>query len=126
MRSQIMARLGIVTLFDERAPVSIRRSVCDLMLGLGARLLLPDLEGFGTNTTILIGGHQVSARTEVAVDHRVRREETPRLPSDLNRCIWRSRCRVGLCEFFARLLRYWLVRCPTSGSTEVAPVGRTV
>ena len=36
---------------------------------------------------------------------------------DLNRCICRSRLRVGRCEFSARLFKYRLVRCRTSGKT---------
>ena len=42
---------------------------------LGTRLLTPDPEGLVPRTTVLIGGHQVPPRTEVPVDHGVRREE---------------------------------------------------
>ena len=38
---------------------------------LDARLLPPHPEGFGTSTPVLHSGHQVSPRTEVAVDHGV-------------------------------------------------------
>jgi DNA replication protein DnaC len=38
---------------------------------LDARLLPPHPEGFGTGTPVLHSGHQVSPRTEVAVDHGV-------------------------------------------------------
>src|SRR5271166_3127261 len=36
---------------------------------------------------------------------------------DLNRCICRSRRRVGRCEFSARLFRYRLCRCSMPGSS---------
>jgi hypothetical protein len=36
---------------------------------LGAGLLPSDPEGLGPNATVLAGRHQVSARTDMAVDH---------------------------------------------------------
>jgi hypothetical protein len=42
---------------------------------LDARLPLPDPEGVVTSTAVPAGCHQVPPRPEVAVDHRVRREE---------------------------------------------------
>jgi transposase len=46
---------------------------------LDASLLSPDLKGFGTGSTILTGGHQVSPRTEVPIDHGVGGQEPLRL-----------------------------------------------
>jgi hypothetical protein len=38
---------------------------------LDARLLSPDPEGLGAGIAVLSSGHQMSPRTEVAIDHRV-------------------------------------------------------
>jgi hypothetical protein len=45
----------------------------------------------------------------MAIDHAVRRKEPLCLGRRLDRCICRSRLRVGRCEFSARLFNYRLV-----------------
>ena len=47
---------------------------------LDAGLLAPDPEGLVAGTAVLHGGHQVPPRSEIAVDHGVRRQEPLRLP----------------------------------------------
>ena len=54
-----------------QAPEIAARLSSSLRRHLDARLLPPHPEGFGTGMPVLHSGHQVSPRTEVAVDHRV-------------------------------------------------------
>ena len=50
---------------------------------MDAGLLSPDTERLGTSTPIACRSHEMTARSEVTVDHRVRREKLLRLPSRL-------------------------------------------
>jgi hypothetical protein len=56
----------------ERTAWEDRRDLCCLA---DADLLLPDAERLGASAAIASGGHEMTSRPEVAVDHRVRREE---------------------------------------------------
>jgi hypothetical protein len=51
-----------------------------LRCGLGGSLLSPHPEGFGASATILIGGHQMTTWTEVAIDEVLSRKEALCLP----------------------------------------------
>ena len=62
---------GIVTLLGEQASLTARVACVTSRCHLDACLLPPDPEGLVTRTAVLIGGHQVPPRTEVAVDHGV-------------------------------------------------------
>src|SRR4051812_11832747 len=81
----------------------------------GARRLSPDPEDLRASTRISLGRHEMSTRAEVTVDHAVAERNRCAWVEDLNRCICRSRLRVGRCEFSARLFKYRLVRCRTPG-----------
>jgi hypothetical protein len=50
---------------------------------VGARFLPPDLKGLGQGALVIDGRHQMPTRTEMAIDHAVRREEPLGLPGQL-------------------------------------------
>ncbi len=96
--------------------------------------LTPGAESGVAGGTVFNGGEAMTAELEVVVDAGVGGQELLGGSSkgfaceaggkllegwraDLNRCICRSRRRVGWCEASTRLFRYLLCRCSTWGRT---------
>ena len=77
--------------------------------------IAPGLKGTVTGGSMVDGGQEVATELEVVVDLTMAGEEPLGMPRRLDRCICRSRRRVGWCETSAQLLRYRLCRCSTPG-----------
>ncbi len=75
----------------------------------------PYLERARPCGAVLDGGDVVAAEMEEIADLVVAERKRCAWPADLKRFIWRSRRRVGWCEFSARLFRPLCRRCSTPG-----------
>lgn len=94
-----------------------------------------ELFAFQTATSIAVTSRQTAKRSAISVRHSGAESRCRpgrkcgeielnadrnrcACPGDVNRFIARSRCRVGWCEFSARLFRYFERRCSTEPSNS--------
>ena len=112
----VVASWGIAKLTDHSPRWAEQPSVPEITAPSGRTLLPPDFKDLREGAPIVRGFHQMPTRTEMAIIMLCAKRNRRAWEGDLNRCICRSRRRVGRCEFSARLFSNRLFRCRTSGS----------